>query len=114
MALKEKIRIKLEKKGFFDLYDKHVKDWQGLANDARNLIKPQIHSGEPTVDDIKSILLPLVELHKHFLAFMDDNPKLTQEYWGSYFTDYLLHRVYDPTLNIPGGGNGKAVGTKTS
>jgi hypothetical protein len=114
MALKEKIRIKLEKKGFFALYDEHVKDWQNLANDARTLIKPQIKSGEPTVDDIKSILLPLVELHKHFLAFMDDHPKLIQEYWGSYFTDYLLHRVYSPTLNVPGGKDGKAVGNKNS
>lgn len=114
MALKEQIRIKLEKKGFFKLYNSHVKDWQGLANDARDLIKPQIQSGEPTVDDIKSILLPLVELHKHFLAFMEANPKLTQEYWASYFTDYLLHRVYKPTLNVPGEENGKADGNKTS
>jgi hypothetical protein len=117
MALKEQVRIQLEKKGFFKLYDDHVGDWKKLANDARNLIKPQIKSGEPTVDDIKSILLPLIELHKHFLKFMDDRPKLTQKYWASYFTDYVLHRVYEPTLNIPHEKqvpekkNGKTAGT---
>jgi hypothetical protein len=37
-----------------------------------------------------------------------------QKYWGSYFTDYLLHRVYSPTLNVPGGKDGKAVGNKNS
>jgi hypothetical protein len=111
MALKEQVRLQLEKKGFFKLYNDHVVDWKKLANDARTLIKPQIESGEPTVDDIKSILLPLVELHKHFLTFMDEHPKLTQKYWASYFTDYVLHRVYEPTLHVPGVKNGKTAGT---
>jgi len=103
MALKETVRLQLQKKGFFNLYDEYADDWVRLANDARELIAPLIENGQPTVDDIKSVLLPLVELHKHFRGFMDNHPKLVQRYWGSYFTDYLLHRVYEPTLRVLGG-----------
>src|SRR5579871_4804022 len=62
MALNEKRRLALESKGFAALYDDHEDDWINLANDARSLIRPQIASGNPTVDDIKLILKPLVEL----------------------------------------------------
>jgi hypothetical protein len=100
MALTEKIRLKLTGKGFDGLYDQHQADWKQLANDARELIAQRVQGGQPTVDDIKQILQPLVELHEHFRQFMGNHPRLTQEYWGSYFTDYLLHRVYEPTLKV--------------
>lgn len=107
MALTEKIRLKLTGKGFDGLYEKHKADWQKLANDARELIAQRVQGGQPTVDDIKQILQPLVELHEHFRGFMGSHPKLTQEYWGSYFTDYLLHRVYEPTLKVANPDGGK-------
>ena len=100
MALTEKTRLKLTGKGFDGLYDKYDEDWKKLANDARDLIAQRVQGGQPTVDDIKQILQPLVELHEHFRKFMGEHPKLTQEYWGSHFTDYLLHRVYEPTLKL--------------
>lgn len=100
MALKEKTRLAIVGKGLDKLYEQHEEDWKNLANDARNLIKPRIANGNPTVDDIKEILQPLVELHEHYLKFMDEHPRLTQQYWASYFTDYLLHRVYAPTLHV--------------
>jgi hypothetical protein len=101
MALTEKIRLKLVAKGFDKLYDDHDNDWQTLANEARDLIAKRVEGGEPGVDDIKQILQPLVELHDHFRSFMAENSKLTQEYWGSRFTDYLLYRVYEPELHVP-------------
>ena len=101
MALTEKVRLKLVAKGFDGLYADHENDWQILANDARDLIAQRVQGGEPGVDDIKQILQPLVELHEHFRAYMAAHPQLTQEYWGSHFTDYLLQRVYDPRLNVP-------------
>lgn len=100
MALTEKVRLKLTGKGFDKLFNEHEADWQKLANDARELIAKRVQGGQPTVDDIKQILQPLVELHEHFRDFMGKNPKLTQNYWGSHFTDYLLHRVYQPTLKV--------------
>lgn len=100
MGLNEKARLALESKGFDVLYNDHEDDWINLANDARNLIKPRIANQNPTVDDIKLILQPLVELHQHYRAFMEHHPKLTQQYWSDYFTDYVLHKVYKPTLHV--------------
>src|SRR6266446_7316085 len=100
MALTEKTRLALEAKGFDALYNGHQADWTQLANGARNLIMPHIENGQPTVDDIKAVLQPLVELHDHYRTFLEDHPRLTQLYWSSYFTDYVLHRVYQPTLHI--------------
>jgi len=101
MALTEKVRIIVEGKGFQALYEDNEEIWNSLANDARDLISPQIQNGNPTVDDIKLIALPLIELHGLYRTFMQEHPKLKEKYWIVYFTDYLLHRVYKPTLNIP-------------
>ncbi len=101
MALTEKTRLVLESKGFAALYTEHEDAWAALANDARSLMTPLIQNGQPTVDDIKQVLLPLIELQQDFRAFMQAHPKLTQRYWPSYFTDYVLHRVYNPQLSIP-------------
>lgn len=100
MALTEQVRLKLEGKGFQKLYTDNEADWKTLANSARQLLVPRVASGQPTVDDIKAVLQPLVELELPFRKFMADRPSLTQKYWGSYFTDYLLHRVYQPTLTV--------------
>lgn len=102
MGLDEKARLALESKGFDKLYLDHENTWKNLANDARNLIKPRIENGNPTVDDIKRILQPLVDLHELYRSFMEHHPKLTQQYWSDYFTDYVLHRVYQPTLHVEG------------
>ena len=100
MALTEKVRFMLEDREFDTLYKRHAKDWKKLANSARDLMKPHIQSGEPTVDDIKQVLQPLIELEQNFRDFMNKkSPKLTQQYWPSYFTDYVLHQVYQPKLN---------------
>ncbi len=100
MALTEKIRLALESKGFDGLYNDHEPEWTALANEARNLLKPLVQTGKPTVDDVKGVLQPLIELKDHYRAFLENNPRLTQQYWSSYFTDYVLHNVYQPTLNI--------------
>jgi hypothetical protein len=105
MALTEKVRRLVEAKGFRELFDENEDDWQALANDARTLIQPQIENRNPTVDDIKSVLMPLIDLHELYRAFMQAHPKLKEKYWLVYFTDYTLHRVYTPTLHIPEGGN---------
>jgi len=101
MAITEKARLRLEGKKFNELFEKNEEVWIGLCNEARDIIKPLIANGEPTVDDIKQIVQPLIELHEHYTKFMGNNPKLTQRYWPNDFTDYVLHRVYQPKLTIP-------------
>lgn len=101
MALTEKARLRLEGKDFGKLYTDHKKVWTDLCTQARNIVKPLIAGGEPTVDDIKQIVQPLIELHEKYTHFMEQNPRLTQRYWPNDFTDYVLHNVYKPTLTIP-------------
>lgn len=100
MALTEKIRLALEAQGFNRLYDNNEQVWRDLARDARNLIKPHVRNEEPTVDDIKAVLHPLVVLNRHYRRFIDGEKGRQQLYWSERFTDYLLHRVYQPTLNL--------------
>lgn len=85
---------------FNRLYTDHQAEWAALANEARGLIRPLVVTGRPTVDDVKEVLQPLIELKDHYRAFIENNPRLTQQYWSSYFTDYVLHQVYQPTLNV--------------
>jgi len=106
MALTEKVRLALEAQGFDDLYNDHEQVWRDLARDARNLIKPHVRNAEPTVDDIKEVLHPLVELNRHYRGFVDGEKGRHQQYWSERFTDYLLHRVYEPTLNVEEEGEG--------
>jgi len=101
MALTEKIRLALEAQKFDKLYEDNEKVWRGLANDARNLIKPHVRNETPTVDDIKEVLHPLIELNKHYRKFIEGNSRTHQLFWSGRFTDYVLHRVYDPTLKVP-------------
>ena len=101
MALTEKARLRLEGKDFHKLYNDHEQVWKDLCDEARKVIKPLIANGEPTVDDIKQIVQPLIELHLHYVTFMKANPQLRQRYWPSDFTDYVLHKVYKPALTLP-------------
>ena len=101
MALTEKVRHRLEGKGFDRLFKDNEQVWVELCDKARGILLPLIPGGEPTVDDIKEIVQPLIELDERYMRFMERNPKLTQKYWANDFTDYVLHRVYKPKLTIP-------------
>ncbi len=100
MALTEVVRLRLEGKEFDRLYADHENDWTALAERARVLIAAQVGRGHnPTVDDIKKVLLPLIEINPHLREFLTNRRKpLTQQYWIRDFTDYVLHRVYQPQL----------------
>jgi len=100
MALTEAVRLQLEGKGFAQLFKDHEVQWTKMAEKAKKLIAGQVQGGEPTVDDIKKTLLPLVELHPKLLDFLAKK-KLTQKYWIGHFTDYVLHQVYKPKLGTP-------------
>lgn len=102
MALTQVVRLRLESKGFNTLYDTHRQDWEKLAERARTLIGTEVAGHQPTVDDIKKVLLPLVELNPHLRQFLTGGKKqLTQRYWVTDFTDYVLDRVYQPALTTP-------------
>jgi hypothetical protein len=103
MALTEVVRLRLEAAGFNQLYETRRRDWENLAEQARMLIGGQVQGHAPGVDDIKKVLLPLVEINPHLRTFLAGGGRkpLTQLYWVKDFTDYILHRVYQPTLQPP-------------
>jgi hypothetical protein len=103
MALTEVVRLRLEAAGFDRLYETHRQDWENLAEQARMVIGGQVQGHAPGVDDIKKVLLPLVEINPHLRTFLARGGRkpLTQLYWVKDFTDYILHRVYQPTLQPP-------------
>ena len=87
--------MQLEDKAFNQLFDDHQADWAAMAQRARSLLTDQ--GGEPTLDDIKKILEPLVEVDQR-LRDHKVNKKALGKRWNGDFTDYILHRVYTPTL----------------
>ncbi|SRR6266849_1480888 len=103
MALTEPVRRRLESKGFKELYENNQAVWQSLAEDARKLFAAQLGDGrQPTLDDIRKVLLPLIEIKPLLKEFLNSGRKpLTQGFWISDFTDYVLHRVYSPVLTLP-------------
>ena len=100
MALTEAVRLRLEGKGLSQLYEKHHEEWVTMVENAKKLIAGQVDGGQPTVDDIKKTLQPLVELHRPLRQHLAQE-KLTQKYWIGDFTDYVLHKIYDPKLGTP-------------
>jgi hypothetical protein len=101
MALTEKIRLALEAQNFNKLFEDHEQIWNDLANEARNVMKPHVRNESPTVDDIKKVLLPLIEVNKHYRKFVEGNSRTRQLFWADRFTDYVLDRVYQPSLKVP-------------
>lgn len=100
MALTEKVRLRLSGKAFDKLFESHKAAWTKLAERARALIAAEVASGQPTVDDIKKTLLPLIEINPHLRHFLEEK-NLTQNYWTNDFTDLVLDKVYQPKLHSP-------------
>jgi hypothetical protein len=59
---------------------------------------PRVASKEPTADDIKKALLPLMELNPHLKDHLASK-KLPQQYWTGHFTDFVIEKVYTPKLH---------------
>jgi hypothetical protein len=100
MALTELARIQLEDKKFDELFDGHQADWTALAHQARDVMVSRVANGQPTVDDIKKILQPMVEFDPRLRDHMVKH-KAHQKHWIGDFVDYILQRVYAPTLTLP-------------
>lgn len=100
MALTEAARLRLEGKAVGPIFEQHQEMWTKMAEDARALMATQLNGGLPKIDDIKKTLLPLVELNPVWRTY-SQLKKLKEKYWISDFTDYILHRIYEPTLHAP-------------
>lgn len=100
MALTQATRLLLEGKDFGKVFQENLPSWTKMAETARKVMAQQIAQGEPTIDDVKKILQPMIEIDPKLRKFLADN-KLTQKYWISDAADYILDHVYKPKLTIP-------------
>ena len=98
MALTTLVKMQLEDKEFDQLFEAHQGDWAAMAHRARGLLIEQ--GADPTLDDIKKILEPLVEVDPRLRDHKVEH-KAVGKRWNGDFTDYILHRVYVPTLPPP-------------
>ncbi len=101
MALTTTIRIRLEGKAFDTLFDAHEARWGAMVATAHHVMATQVPGGQPTVDDVKKVLLPMVELDRALRDHLSGR-RCKEKYWISDFTDYILDRVLQPTANRPG------------
>ena len=94
MALTTVIRLRLEGKGFDTLFEQHQPRWTQMVQQAHALIALHVPGGQPTTDDVRKILLPMMELDGILRTYRMHQPKpLIQNFWVADFTDYILHRV---------------------
>ena len=101
MALTTVALLRLRGKGFAALFTKHEATWTQMARDAHDYVGAQLPKGQvPMADDIQKVLLPVIEFNptvRNHLAAQ----KLTQKYWITDFTDYVIDRVFQPHIHTP-------------
>jgi hypothetical protein len=109
MALTTTVRITLDGKGFGGLFEDHKAKYEGMVQTAYEVMAGQVPGGQPTIDDVKKVLLPMVELDRSLRTHLGTR-KCTEKHWISDFTDYVLDEVMQPSAKPPknptGGKNG--------
>ncbi len=100
MSLTQVTRLRLEGKDFQDVFQANITQWTQRAESARAVMSQQLDGAEPSIDDIKKVLVPMLEINPALRAFLDGN-KLTQKYWIGDSVDYILDKIYQPKLTLP-------------
>ncbi len=95
MALTAMKTTALVDKGFDGLYSGNKALWFQKAKDAHDYA---VHWVEPTrepvrTDDVLVNLEPAVEVAPEFRHHLDEQ-RLTQKYWRTYFSEYILDQVW--------------------
>src|ERR1700682_4533187 len=99
MGLTTEVLHKLEAKGFDELFKKEKAHWTKLAEKARVLMAEQIPGGHVKLDDVRKVLIPMLELDVKLEKFLYDREKpITPKHWILDFADYVIDRVYGSAL----------------
>lgn len=101
MALTTTVRIALEGKRLTVLFDDHQAEWAAMVQKAYDLMAGQVPGGRPTVDDVRKVLLPMVELNRPLRDYLA-RQRCTEKHWVGDFTDYILDEILQPTPERPG------------
>lgn len=92
MSLTQTKIKELESKEFDKLYTKHQTLWDGLAVTARKYAKDHIAGGgNPRLDDILKMLLPMIESLDELRDHQDENRARARRY-QTYFAEYIIDK----------------------
>ena len=94
MALTQKKLQALEGQGFRRFFDEHRALWKEKSLNAYRYAVQGLPAGqEVRIDDVAAVMLPAIEIDIVLRKFLQ-NARLPQQYWNSYFCDYVLDLLW--------------------
>lgn len=98
----------LTDKGFDQLFENHSVLWKNKAREAYTYTEKFVTpTGEPVrPDDVLPMLVPALELAPEFSGYLDEK-RLTQQYWRTYFGDFVLDRLWKELTTEEGENDGQ-------
>jgi len=99
MALNLVKEMRLQDAGLIDLYDKELKLWRAMAEQAYAYTAGYVEASGATVrqDDVVPALQPVLEVAPELRQFLE-REKLRQHYWYEWFAELVIDRQW-PGLN---------------
>jgi hypothetical protein len=101
MALNLVKEMRLQDAGLIDLYEKELKLWRAMAEQAYTYTGAYVEAAGATVrpDDVVPALQPVLEVTPELRRFLE-RKKLRQHYWYEWFAELVIDRQW---LHLIGG-----------
>ncbi len=94
MALTQKKLQALRGKSLLELFDQHRNPWLEKAQSAYQYVDHNLPAGErPRIDDVALVLAPVLGVDRVLVEYLQSK-KLIQNYWVTYFCDYVLEQFW--------------------
>lgn len=95
MALNLVKEMRLQDAGLIDLYDKELKLWRVMAEQAYTYTAAYVEASGATVrpDDVVPALQPVLEVTPELRQFLE-REKLRQHYWYEWFAELVIDRLW--------------------
>jgi len=94
MSLTLRVEQRLTAVGLVVFYDGSASAWKDLAKKSHDFVIATFPKHAIVrQDDLKELLIPLLEVNKSLGEFLKQN-KLTQRYWVEYFAELILDRTW--------------------
>jgi len=95
MALNLVKEMRLQDAGLIDLYEKELKLWRAMAEQAYTYTAAYVEGSGATVrpDDVVPALQPVLEVTPELRQFLE-REKLRQHYWYEWFAELVIDRLW--------------------